>query len=79
MEINLVCSEMTIAGVINQGATQTVVAQLYALALRSSYKTDWSVVNAHILKRWSMSGLDRIIRLAHSKKFFDFLREEQSA
>lgn len=36
------------------------VAQTYALALRSSWATDWGKVNRAILVRWSRSALDWI-------------------
>ena len=36
------------------------VAQTYALALRSSWPTDWGKVNRAILARWSRSALDWI-------------------
>lgn len=41
------------------------VAQTYALALRSSWPTDWRVVNEAIIARWSKSALVWIKNYAH--------------
>jgi hypothetical protein len=41
-------------------STQRDIASTYGLALRSSDETDWQAVNAAIIERWSMSGLERI-------------------
>lgn len=46
------------------------VAQTYALAMRSSEKTDWASVNRAIIARWSVSALDWIKRQAHSGRCF---------
>jgi hypothetical protein len=54
---------------IAQGCSQRQIAQTYALALRSRWPTDWSHVNAAIVKRWP-KGLERIKKLAHSGKCF---------
>ena len=42
----------------------------YRLALESSEKVDWSIVNRAIIKRWSMSGLHDIKKWAWSGKCF---------
>lgn len=55
---------------IAQGLNQKQIAQTYALALRSSYPTDWARVNKAILGRWSPAGLQRIKSLAWSGKAF---------
>lgn len=47
------------------------VAMTYALAMRSSCKTDWSKVNHAIIDRWSRSALEWIKKQAHSGKCFD--------
>jgi hypothetical protein len=60
VHIEIACVESVIANEIAQGLTQRDVAQTYALGLRSSSPTDWGVVNAAILERWSPSGLGRI-------------------
>lgn len=68
MEISDV--EFVIENEIKQGLTQKQIAQTYALALRSSYETDWAKVNRMIIDRWSVSGLERIKNMAHSGKCF---------
>ena len=44
--------------------TQRDIASTYGLALRSSAETDWAKVNAAIIERWSVSGLERIKKAA---------------
>ena len=63
--------EFVIENEINQGCTQKQIAQTYALALISSYKTDWRRVNNAIMDRWSPEGLNRIKQMAWSGKCFD--------
>ena len=55
---------------IKQGLTQKQIAQTYALAIRSSWPTDWAKVNAMIIERWSVSGLTKIKNMAWSGKCF---------
>jgi len=62
--------EAVIENEIAQKCTQRQVAQTYALALRSSYPTDWVKVNKMIMDRWSFSGLTRVKEMAHSGKCF---------
>lgn len=62
--------EQIIENEIRQGAIQKVIAQTYALAIKSSYPTDWQRVNRAIIDRWSMAGLERIKKLAWSGKAF---------
>jgi len=59
---------MVIENELAKGCNQTQIAQTYALALRSSYPTDWAKVNRMIIDRWSVSGLQRIKKWAHSGK-----------
>jgi hypothetical protein len=47
------------------------VAKTYALALRSSYPTDWHAVNRAIVERWSGSALEWIKKQAWSGRAFD--------
>lgn len=68
--IELMCVESVIENEIAQGCNQTQIAQTYALALMSSYPTDWAKVNEMLVKRWSKSGLNRIKNLAWSGKCF---------
>lgn len=62
--------EMVIENEIKRKCTQRQIAMTYALALRSSYPTDWKKVNDMIIERWSVAGLIRIKELAWSGKCF---------
>lgn len=44
--------------------TQKSVALTYALAIRSREDTDWEKVNQAIIARWSLSGLERVKKMA---------------
>jgi len=68
--IEISAVEATIENEIEQGCTQKQIAMTYGLALRSSWPTAWAKVNKMILKRWSMSGLERIKKMAWSGKCF---------
>ena len=46
------------------------IAKTYALALRSSWPTDWRKVNQAIVDRWSNYALEYIVKLANSGKCF---------
>jgi len=67
--MEIACVELVIENEIKQGLSQKQIAQTYALALRSSWPTDWAKVNAMILDKWP-KGLERIKRLAWSGKCF---------
>lgn len=71
--INLMGADLVMINEINQGCTQKQIAQTYALALRSQEPTDWKAANEAIIKRWSVSGLERIKKMAWSGKCFDEL------
>lgn len=47
------------------------VSKTYAWCLHSSEKPDFAKINAAILKRWSMSGLEWIKERAWSGKCFE--------
>jgi len=66
----IACVEMVIENEIAQGLTQRQIAQTYALALRSSWPTDWRRVNEAIVARWP-KGLERIKTMAWSGKCFE--------
>jgi len=68
--VEFTCVELAVEDEITQGCTRQSVAKTYALALRSSWPTDWQRVNAAIVARWSEVGLERIKRLAWSGKAF---------
>jgi len=63
MRIELACCEMVIENEIAQGATQKDVALTYAMALASTWPTDWVRVNKAILAKWP-KGLKRIKEMA---------------
>lgn len=67
--VEIACVESVIENEIRQGCNQRQIAQTYALALRSSWPTDWAKVNALILARWP-KGLTRIKEMAWSGKCF---------
>ena len=62
--------ENVIENEIAMKCTQRQIAQTYALAIRSSWPTDWARVNAAITARWP-KGLNRIKEMAWSGKCFD--------
>lgn len=71
--IELACCESTLLSEIaDKRFKQKSIAKTYALALRSSERdsVDWLKVNAAIIERWSVSGLDRIKRMAWSGSCF---------
>jgi hypothetical protein len=59
----LMCVEDVIENELRQGCTQRSVALTYALALRSTWPTDWKRVNEAIAAKWP-KGLDRVKTLA---------------
>lgn len=61
--------EETIENEIARGCNQRQIAQTYALALQSSWPTNWTRVNEAITNRWP-TALDRIKKLAWSGKCF---------
>lgn len=63
--------EGTIEREIAMKCTQRQIAQTYALAIKSSWPTDWAKVNQMIVNRWSASGLERIKKMAWSGKCFE--------
>jgi len=69
--MEIACVESVIENEIKQKCNQRQIAQTYALALGSSYPTDWKKVNDMIIERWSVSGLTRIKEMAHSGKCFN--------
>ena len=54
------CTRVLLEEIADKRFKQRNIAQTYALALRSSYNTDWATVNKAIIERWSLSGLERI-------------------
>ena len=71
VKIELVDVERVVKREIEHGSTQRQIAQTYALALRSSWPTDWAKVNGMIVERWSVAGLERVKKMAWSGKCFE--------
>jgi len=70
--IELACCTSTLLREIEDKTfKQKDIAKTYALAIRSSEDTEWWKVNRTIVKRWSVSGLNRIKQLAWSGKVFE--------
>ena len=65
------CTNVLLDEIADKKAHQRDVAKTYRLALMSSEKTDWKIVNQAILRRWSLSGLKRIKKLAWSGSCFE--------
>lgn len=65
------CTRVMLEEIGDKQFKQKNVAMSYALALRSSYETDWATVNKAIIERWSLSGLNRIKNMAWSGKCFE--------
>jgi len=59
VRLELACVEDVIENEIQQGARQKDIAETYAMALVSSWPTDWGRVNRAISAKWP-KGLLRI-------------------
>jgi len=64
------CTNTLLREIPDRDIMRRDVAKTYALAMRSSEAVDWGRVNAAIVERWSVSGLEWIKRQAHSGKCF---------
>jgi hypothetical protein len=62
--MEMMCCESVILNEIKLGLSQKQIAQSYALALRSSWPTDWKKVNEAIIAKWSFKALNRIKEMA---------------
>ena len=58
------CTETILEEISDKRMKQGDIALTYALALRSTSPTDWARVNRSIIDRWSVSGLERIKKMA---------------
>ena len=67
------CENVLLHEIADKAFKQKSVAKTYALSLRSSEveRIDWQKVNSAIIERWSISGLERIKKLAWSGKAFE--------
>jgi hypothetical protein len=70
IHMEMMCCESVILNEIKMGLSQKQIAQSYALALRSSWKTDWKVVNEAIIAKWSFKALNRIKTMAWNGSCF---------
>ena len=70
MSMELCCCTNTLLDEIKIAKTKKQIAQTYALALKSSEKTDWALVNRSIIDRWGLKSLKYIKELAWSGKCF---------
>jgi hypothetical protein len=61
--VEIVDVEATVEREIAMGCPQRSIALTYALAMRSSWPTDWKRVNTAILSKWP-KGLSRVKELA---------------
>lgn len=68
------CESTLLREIAEPSWTRRLVAQTYALALRSSErgKVDWKKVNQAIVERWSLSALNWIKRQAWSGKCWNY-------
>jgi len=73
------CTRTLLDEIADKDFKQRSIARTYALALRSSERVDWQTVNMAIIERWSISGLERIKKLAWSGRCFDLPREVNNA
>ena len=66
LRIEMVNCEWTILNEIEQGCAQKSVAMTYGFGLLSSEELtmDWRKINRAIIDRWSLSGLDRVKKMA---------------
>lgn len=71
MKVEIALVEMVVRNEMQKKCTQKQIAQTYALALKSSWPTDWKKVNAMIIERWGVAGLNRIKKMAWSGTCFD--------
>ena len=71
VSMNLMDGHLVIIQEIEAGLPQKTIAKTYALALRSQEKTDWKAANEAIIERWSISGLERIKKMAWDGSCFD--------
>ena len=62
------CQNVLLEEIADKHFTQKSVALTYAMAMESSERVDWYVVNQAIIKRWSESGLERVKRMAWAKR-----------
>jgi len=65
------CDEVLLQEIVNPDCKKSNVAKAYALALRSSWPTDFKKVNKAIVDRWGLNGLQYIKEMAWSGKCFD--------
>ncbi len=58
------CQRVLLEEIADSAITQKSLASTYRLALRSGEEINWGIVNRAIIKRWSLSGLKRVKKMA---------------
>jgi hypothetical protein len=76
VNIELACCEEVIENELANGAKQKDIALTYAMAMCSSWPTDWGRVNRAILAKWP-KGLKRVKEMAW--KLVEEKRQSQTA
>lgn len=71
VKVEMVCCQEAILEELANNETQREIAKTYWFAIRSSWPTDWKVVNAAIVAKFGSNGLERIKEMAWSGKCFD--------
>ena len=65
---HMICCTDTILDEVAAGLNQRQIALSYALAIKSAGAKadtpDWPKINRAIIERWSMSGLERVKKMA---------------
>ena len=78
MMIQLMDCERTILEEIkNKQARQKDVAVTYAFCILSDEDIDWNRIHHAILDRWSMSGLNKIKKIAHNMINYTYMIEKR--
>lgn len=65
------CQATILTEIASPEVKQMSIAKTYWFCLRTSEKLDFGVINKAIIARWSIGGLNRIKKLAHSGKCFE--------
>jgi hypothetical protein len=58
------CITVLLGEIADRRITQKSLALTYAMAIQSSEMKNWKKINDAIIERWSVSGLERIKRMA---------------
>ncbi len=64
------CVETILAEIAEEKLHQRDIAQTYRFCMESTEAIDWHKINGAIRERWSVSGLIRVKKMAHSGSCF---------